>query len=628
MPAAANCDKLHPVKRWRTLRVLGVTLALLGAACSRTGLRGATTDGASGNGANEGGSASSVGGASFGGSASAGAPTNAGSMSVAGAGGSGGAPLSTPLELLPPTLPGARVRWSYGASLDARGGEGAPYTFRLVKGPLPAGLALSPQGELAGTPQKVGDYPVRLEVTDGGGAKAARDYVLRVVPPRFLAYATFLSSSSSRVALHLADLTTPSLETYTLADGSPSYSAFSPDGRWFAFCDHVAQGAGKMYLVDTSGDEPGPLVSLLEPGETSQCAAWVWSPDSRHLAYVREGWLWLTELNDSGVATRTQAVQATLPQGLSWPASDLVFFRDNQGRANALRLDARGSFLSQAVVDAEQSTLLAASPNGALAFATGATGYLLVDAKTGAVEELGHWPAWYVSPTFELLLGRSSTGEFALYGPTQAALPTPLRVDAGGAGLSFAAFASKRPAVAQRENDRLVVSERQGDAVHARALGGAYEVPRRAQFDSSDRVLVFADRNAVWLSDTGADGTLTAQVASQHGPNAQNVGPLVDLARSTPQLLAGGGAPYELRLVDFRDPKSPLVSPVGVQLEWSEAEWSPDDTHLAILGGSLLAGRVLYLVTPDRPQEPTTVINCNSNGGSVPRCPSLAHFQP
>jgi Putative Ig domain/WD40-like Beta Propeller Repeat len=565
----------------------------------------------------------------IGGSAGVGAVAgSAGAASSGGLSGSGGAPLGVPFQIVPEQLPSARVRWSYAARFEALGGGGAPYTFELLRGPLPAGLALTPEGELAGTPQKVGEYPVRLQARDAAGNTTWRDYVLRVAAPRFFAYGTFLSSSSTRTALHLADLTTPTLPTYTLADGSPNSSAFSPDGRWFAFCNHVSQGAGEIYVVDTSGDEPGPLLSLLEPGETSHCAAWTWSPDSRRIAYVRDEALWLAELNEAGVMGRIEAHRPAMPQGLSWPAPALIFLRDGQGSANLLRLDALGRFLSLAVVDAEQSTLLSASTNGALAFATGATGYLLVDAETGAVEELGHWPAWYASPTLELLLGRSSLGEFALYAPKQAKLPAPLRVDTDGTGLRFAAFANTRRAVAQVENGLMVMSEVLTDTAEVRAVGGTYDLPRRAEFDSDGKVLVFTDRNAVWVSDTSAAGTLSAYVASQHGPNAQNAGPTFDIGRSTQQLLAGGGDPYELRLVDFQDPQKPLVSPVAAALSWSESTWSRDDTHLAILGGSPTLGRILYLVTPNRPEQPTTVISCNAQGGAVPRCPGLATFQP
>lgn len=552
-----------------------------------------------------------------------------GTTGIAGSfGGSGGAPLGMPLELLPGELPRARVRWNYRASLAARGGAGQPYTFALQQGPLPEDVTLSAEGRLEGTPRKVGDYPVRVQVRDAAGAALSRDYVLHVDSPRYMAYPTFLSSSSTRTALFLADLTTPELETYELADGSPSRNAFSPDGRWLAFCNHVSQGYGEIFLVDTSGEVPGELVSLLDPGELSHCEAWEWSPDSKRLAYVRDDdSLWLAELSD-GAAKRTRTAEAVAPQGFRWPAASLIFVRDTLGRACMVRLDFEGGKAVVWVVGDPQSTLLSLSPNGDLAFAMGASGYSLVRTTDGSAEPLGPWPLWYVSPTFELLLGRSAAGEFSIHSPQGAILPAPLRVGVGGMSLGVVAFANGRPALAQAENAKLVVTELRGGGVVDRALGGGYDLPRRAAFDSAGEVLVFADRETVWASDTTGDGALNARPVSQHGPNPQSQGPVFTLASSTPQLLAGGGNPYELRLVDVRDPKKPLVSPVGADLLWSEAAWSPDDTHLAILGGSPRLGRVLYLVTPDRPKDPTTIIRCDGNGGAEPQCPGIATFQP
>jgi hypothetical protein len=166
------------------------------------------------------------------------------------------------------------------------------------------------------------------------------------------------------------------------------------------------------------------------------------------------------------------------------------------------------------------------------------------------------------------------------------------------------------------------------DRVAARVVTGAYDAPSSASFDSEGAVLIFADRNAVWLSDTTTTGALSARAASQHGPDARHLGPEFSVGRSTRQLLAGGGDPYELHLVDFRDVQQPLVSQVGVQLEWSEFTWSPDDDRFLVLGGSPQLGRVLYLVDSLRPQEPTVVVNCKTGGGSEPRCPSVVAFQP
>lgn len=69
-------------------------------------------------------------------------------------------PAATVLEDLPP----GRVGLAYAPISVVRGGT-PPY--RAVSDhPPPAGLAISPSGEIAGTPRAPGDYRFVLEITD------------------------------------------------------------------------------------------------------------------------------------------------------------------------------------------------------------------------------------------------------------------------------------------------------------------------------------------------------------------------------------------------------------------------------------------------------------------------------
>ncbi|HKM84324.1 MAG TPA: putative Ig domain-containing protein [Candidatus Acidoferrum sp.] len=78
--------------------------------------------------------------------------------------------ISTP-STLPPGTQGA----SYSYNLAASGGLGS-YTWSLASGsnPLPTGLALSPTGQIAGTPTATGTFPFTVQVKDsiGGTAQA------------------------------------------------------------------------------------------------------------------------------------------------------------------------------------------------------------------------------------------------------------------------------------------------------------------------------------------------------------------------------------------------------------------------------------------------------------------------
>ncbi len=88
----------------------------------------------------------------------------------------------TPHILLSPeTLPDATVESAYNQSLSASGGQ-APYTFEVVSGALPAGLALSAEGGLSGTPTTPGRFTFTIEARDSSTPQfsGAQAYTLKV----------------------------------------------------------------------------------------------------------------------------------------------------------------------------------------------------------------------------------------------------------------------------------------------------------------------------------------------------------------------------------------------------------------------------------------------------------------
>ncbi|MEK8034494.1 Ig domain-containing protein [Ideonella sp. DXS29W] len=84
------------------------------------------------------------------------------------------------LERNPVTLPAATVGKAYRRAVRAEGGL-PPYRFDLAQGKLPAGLVLSPQGEISGTASAIGPSQFRVRVVDDLGDVASQAYSLRVV---------------------------------------------------------------------------------------------------------------------------------------------------------------------------------------------------------------------------------------------------------------------------------------------------------------------------------------------------------------------------------------------------------------------------------------------------------------
>jgi hypothetical protein len=84
------------------------------------------------------------------------------------------------LTIKTPRLAVATAGRAFRVRLVARGGV-QPLKWRIVRGKLPAGMALSQKlGTLTGTPRGAGSFRVAVEALDALGAKSQKTFVLRV----------------------------------------------------------------------------------------------------------------------------------------------------------------------------------------------------------------------------------------------------------------------------------------------------------------------------------------------------------------------------------------------------------------------------------------------------------------
>ncbi|HNC44747.1 MAG TPA: putative Ig domain-containing protein, partial [Acidobacteriota bacterium] len=86
------------------------------------------------------------------------------------------------ITISPSTLPNAAVGTNYNQVLTASGGQ-APYTFSLLSGALPTGIALSSSGTLSGTPTASGTSNFTIRVIDNNGCVVTPSYSLKVDGP-------------------------------------------------------------------------------------------------------------------------------------------------------------------------------------------------------------------------------------------------------------------------------------------------------------------------------------------------------------------------------------------------------------------------------------------------------------
>jgi hypothetical protein len=118
-------------------------------------------------------------------SGNSGFPTTASAFQVVNAGGEDGFVLkiseAAPLSVATTSLPGATQGSVYSQTLTASGGIG-PYSWALIAGSLPAGLALSGGGNISGTPTGTGTSTFTVRVTDSNGSTATRILSISVAP--------------------------------------------------------------------------------------------------------------------------------------------------------------------------------------------------------------------------------------------------------------------------------------------------------------------------------------------------------------------------------------------------------------------------------------------------------------
>jgi uncharacterized protein YhjY with autotransporter beta-barrel domain len=86
---------------------------------------------------------------------------------------------AAPLVVSPASLPVGTTGVAYNQTVTASGGT-APYSFTVISGSLPTGLAMSGGGVISGTPSVAGSYSFTVQATDAAPNTGTRAYTIDI----------------------------------------------------------------------------------------------------------------------------------------------------------------------------------------------------------------------------------------------------------------------------------------------------------------------------------------------------------------------------------------------------------------------------------------------------------------
>src|SRR5262245_29339239 len=106
------------------------------------------------------------------------------------------APLPIARGVSPSELASGHVGAAYNQTLSASGGNG-PYQYSVTAGSLPAGLNLSRNGKITGTPLARGQARFTITATDALQVAAARSYTMRIGAANAVSASTWIHPNAT-----------------------------------------------------------------------------------------------------------------------------------------------------------------------------------------------------------------------------------------------------------------------------------------------------------------------------------------------------------------------------------------------------------------------------------------------
>ncbi len=164
------------------------------------------------------------------------------------------APASTPLTITVNSLPDGTVGTAYSAALTASGGT-PPYTWTIVSGQMPPGVALASSGSIGGTPTTAGQDSFTVQVKDSAtnNQQAAQSSFTISVANSTTNSATLLFKSGFGTGISLpAPFSCGSTECYQQVSGTDASTGFTWPPNIWGGTNMWAKGGFLQLIADTS----------------------------------------------------------------------------------------------------------------------------------------------------------------------------------------------------------------------------------------------------------------------------------------------------------------------------------------------------------------------------------------
>jgi hypothetical protein len=166
---------------------------------------------------------------------------------------------STTLTISTAQLPGGTVAGGYSSTLAATGGT-SPYSWSVLSGALPNGLALSSDGVVSGTPSLAGSFTFTAQVKDASAATASRNFSVNVASPTPTVAITSPSSGatvSGTVSVSGTASDSVAISSVQVSLDGGSYSNASGTNNWSFSLNTASLANGAHSLSAKTTDAAG-----------------------------------------------------------------------------------------------------------------------------------------------------------------------------------------------------------------------------------------------------------------------------------------------------------------------------------------------------------------------------------